>query len=94
MATIVLTCKGDTIVSIEEAEELVVFDIDSKSIVTRIKKPNQLELLEDMLEEYDPWAIVTSQVTDETFELLREMGLKVELVETRKLKDYLEEVFG
>jgi predicted Fe-Mo cluster-binding NifX family protein len=47
-----------------------------------------------MLEEYDPWAIVTSRVTDETFELLREMGLKVELVETRKLKDYLEEVFG
>jgi len=94
MASIVFTCKNNEIVGFNEAEELVVYDMDSKKITARLKKPRNIELLEDILEEYDPWIIATVEVDPEIHDQLREMGFKVEIVKPSKLNDYIEEVFG
>ncbi len=94
MASIVFTCKNNEIVGFNEAEELVVYDMDSKKITARLKKPRSIELLEDILEEYDPWIIATVEVDPEIHDQLREMGFKVEIVKPSKLDDYIEEVFG
>jgi hypothetical protein len=94
LASIVLTCRRGDIVSYVEADELVVFDMDSKDIVARLKKPRDLGLLEDLLEEYDPWVVVTAYVDPEIQEALRDMGFKVEVVKSVKLSEYLNDVFG
>jgi len=94
LASIVLTCRRGDIVSYVEADELVVFDMDSKDIVARLKKPRDLGLLEDLLEEYDPWVVVTAHVDPEIQEALRDMGFKVEVVKSVKLSEYINDVFG
>lgn len=93
MGTIVFTCKGDTIVSYEDADELLVYDMDSKRLVHKLKKPQDPFLLEDLLEEYDPWVVVSEGVSPEIGGLLRDMGVKLEFTRKRKIGEFLEEVF-
>lgn len=93
MGSLILTCRGELIVSYEEANELIVYDMDSRRVILRIRKPDDPLLLEELLEDHDPWIIVSEYVPPKVYEVLRDMGLKVELTKKCRVVEYLENVF-
>lgn len=93
MGSVILTCKGEFIVSYDEADELVIYDMDVKEVVHRVKKPQNPLLLEDLLENFDPWVVVSEYISPEVSEVLRDIGVKVELTKKRKVREFVEEIF-
>ncbi|MEM1595683.1 MAG: hypothetical protein QXS24_00815 [Desulfurococcaceae archaeon] len=93
MGSIILTIKNNNIVSYDEAEELVVYDMDNRRIVARLKKPNDPVLIEDLLEEHDLWAIVSKSISPEVAEVLRGIGIKIEITDVASIEDYIREIF-
>jgi predicted Fe-Mo cluster-binding NifX family protein len=93
LGSIILTTKNNKIVDYDESEELVVYDMDSRKIVARLKKPSDPSLIEDLLEEHDPWIIVSGSMSPEVAEVLRDIGVKIEITNGGKLEDYISEVF-
>lgn len=93
MGSAILTCKGEFIVSYDEANELIVYDMDSKRVVYKFKKPSSPLLLEDVLEDFDPWVVVSEYISPEVIEILRDMGVKIEITRRCKVSEYVESVF-
>jgi len=94
LGSVIMTCKGEFIVSYDEADELVVYDMDVKKIVYRLRKPQNPLLLEDVLEGLDPWVIVSEYISPEVSEVLRDMGVKIELTKKREVREFVAEVFA
>lgn len=93
MGTVVLTCRGNTVVSYTEADELVIYDMEARRVVSRLRKPDNPVLLEDMLEDLDAWAILSEGVPPSVSDVIRDMGIKVQLVARRNIKDLIDELF-
>lgn len=92
MGAFIVTSKNGLIVSYEDADELVVYDMDMKSVRAVLKKPNDSTLLEDLLEDYDVWALVTRSISEENAEIIRDAGFKIVLTKALSIDDYIKEV--
>lgn len=95
MSIAVLTCKGSIVTSYEEAEELIVYDMDSRAVKLSLKKPNNIEVLEDLFEEhgYDFWVFITTSIPEYVKDVIEAMGVKVQIVKSGSLREVLEELF-
>lgn len=93
MVSVIITCKNDRVVSFEEASEVVVYDMDARKVVHKAEKPSRLYVLEDVAEEFDSCALLTTSVSTEVREVLEEMGLKVVLVKPSALAEILSDIF-
>jgi len=91
----VLTCKGSIVTSYDEAEELVVYDMDSRTVKLLLKKPSSIEVLEDLFEDqgYDFWVFITTSISEYMREVIEYMGVKVQIVRSGSLREVLEELF-
>jgi len=96
LAVAVITCKREEITSYEDAEELVVYDMDSRTIKFSLRKPRNIEVLEDVLEERgcDLWVFITASIPESVRDIIENMGVKVQIVRRAPLKEILEELFA
>ncbi|GEM_PF-980121 len=95
MSIAVLTCKGNIVTSYDEAEELVVYDMDSRVVKLSLKKPSSIEVLEDIFEDqgYDFWVFITTSIPEYVRDIIEDMGVKVQIVRSGSLREVLEELF-
>lgn len=95
LAVAVFTCKRDYVTGYEDAEELVVYDMDSKAVMFKVKKPRDIGVLEDILDDegLDLWVFVTASIPEDVKSAIEDMGVKVQLVEKMSLREILEELF-
>ncbi|MEM4482094.1 MAG: hypothetical protein QXK88_04775 [Desulfurococcaceae archaeon] len=93
LATAVLTCKGDLVVSYNEAEELVIYDMQAKRVISRLRKPSNALLLEEILEDFDPWVIFSEDIPADIVDAIRDMGIKVQLVKGYTVEGLISELF-
>lgn len=93
LPTIILTCIGNDIVSYSRADEIVVYDMDKKDIVSRFKKPQDPLLLEELLEDLDPMILVTTEIPLEVRELMIDMGVKILIVSEQDIDTFINNTF-
>ena len=96
MAVAVFTCRKNYVTSYEDAEELVVYDMDNRTIKFSLKKPRSIEVLEDILEDRncDFWVFITTSIPEDVKSIIEEMGVKVQIVEKSPLKEVIKELFA
>lgn len=94
LANIIISCKDDYVVSYDDADELVVYDMDERKLIDRFKKPRNIHILEDLLEKYDPWALITESLSPEKTEVVRDMGIKIHYVNKRRVEEVIKEILG
>jgi len=95
LAVAVLTCKNSCVTSYEESEELVVYDMNERAVKFSLRKPRNIEMLEDILEDRgcDFWVFITADISEDVKSIIEDMGVKIQIVERKPLKEILEELF-
>lgn len=79
--------------SLASSEKLIVYDMDSKKILAELPSPGlDVDLLEDLLEEYDASILVSTSVPEEPALAIEEGGVKIHIVKPVKLEEFLENI--
>jgi len=80
------------IVGYEEADYIIVFEMESRKMIRRFQ-PNQTNVLEDIIEASDSCILVTTSISSEKLLEIEEYGVKVIFVDKKDLRDFLNEIF-
>ncbi|MEM0356041.1 MAG: hypothetical protein QXT88_02785 [Desulfurococcaceae archaeon] len=80
------------IVGYEEADYITVFEMESRKMIRRFQ-PNQMNVLEDIIEASDSCILVTTSISSEKLLEIEEYGVKVIFVDKKDLRDFLNEIF-
>jgi len=80
------------IVGYEEADYIIVFEMESRKMIRRFQ-PNQTNVLEDIIEASDSCILVTTSISSEKLLEIEEYGVKVIFVDKKDLRDFLSEIF-
>lgn len=94
MVNIIISVKGDAVTELGEADELIVLDTAGREVKYRISKPFNLDLVEDIAEEYGAELFFTAGLPGQIREFLEEAGIKVVVVgRQRNYVDVVDELF-
>lgn len=93
MISVMIFCKNNVITSYEEASSIVIYDMDSRKVVLTMEKPSLPDMLEDIVEEYDVCALLTTSISPENRSAFEEMGVKTVIVEQVSIDEVIEEIF-
>ncbi|MEM1627963.1 MAG: dinitrogenase iron-molybdenum cofactor biosynthesis protein [Desulfurococcaceae archaeon] len=93
MRYVLITCSGENVVDFNSAKDIVLYDVVENKIVKRIEKPENLDYLEELIEQYDPWLLFTLSIDPELYGYIEETGIKIIIVADKKtveelIKDY------
>lgn len=80
------------IVGYDEADYIVVFEMETRKLVKRFQ-PNQMNVFEEIMDASDSCILVTSRISDEKLVEIEEYGVKVIVVDKKSLREFLDEVF-
>ncbi len=91
---VVFAVKDDVLASLEEAEELLLYNMDTGE-ATRIQNPYRkgVNMLEEFFEDMDPSIMYVSSMGEELRLLVEENGVKVIIHPRISVKDLISELF-
>ncbi len=91
---VVFAVKDDALASLEEAEELLLYNMDTGE-ATRIRNPYKrgVNMLEEFFEDMDPSIMYVSSMGEELRFLVEENGVKVIIHPRISVKDLISELF-
>jgi predicted Fe-Mo cluster-binding NifX family protein len=88
---IVVTVGKGWVSSLASSEKLLVYDMDSRKILAEISSPgSNIDVLEDLLDEYDASILVSTSIPEESILAIEEGGVKIHIVKPVKLEEFLE----
>jgi len=97
LANIFICVDDQRIAELSRCKEIIVVDVDDKTIVDRFQNPVQsemLDVLEDLLDKYDPIIFFTCGVDEENAYLLEENGVHVYIDKCIEYNNVLEKIYG
>ncbi|MET1159657.1 MAG: hypothetical protein ABWW65_01725 [Thermoprotei archaeon] len=79
--------------------ELLVIDVDSKTIADKISidkndKTTILYIIEDLVEKYDPYVLFICGISEEELLYIEESGIKVYVTKCVQINKLLEDIYG
>uniref|UniRef100_A0A7C2FEG3 Histidine kinase n=1 Tax=Thermosphaera aggregans TaxID=54254 RepID=A0A7C2FEG3_9CREN len=88
---IVISVGNGQVSSLASSEKLLVYDMDSRKIIAEIPSPGiDVNLLEELLEEYDASILVSAGIPEESALAIEEGGVKVHIVKPVRIEEFLE----
>lgn len=93
VVNIIISVKGDTVVDLSEADEIIVLDTVGRAVKHRTPKPFNIDLIEDVAEEYGAEILFAAGLPAPLRELLEEAGIKIVLVGKKKYMEVVDELF-
>lgn len=90
---IVITVDKGRVSPLGSSEKLIVYDMDSRRIIAEIPSPGgDVDVLEELLEEYDASVLVTSGIPEEKEAAVEEAGVRVYIVKPSRLEEFIESI--
>lgn len=94
MTSVIISCKKELVVQYEEADELLIYDMDTRKVVFRGEKPQDPDLIEELVEDYDVCAIITAGITPENRMFFEGIGVKPVLVDKNLVDKVINDIFA
>lgn len=90
---VLITVKDNRVSGFEEADKLLVYNAEKGVVEKNLEKPADISLLEEMVEEYDPWLLFTSSISEDNSDVIEEIGVKVIVTRARSIEELIDEYF-